>query len=490
MCLYDPNRDTRIEVDASGYAIGGVLAQLQDDGKWHPIAYHSESMSDTERNYEIYDKEMLAIIHALTTWRHYLEGLPKTFEIQSDHKNLEYWRKAQHLTRRQARWALYLSRFDFVISHKPGTSNGRADALSRRPDHRVDDADDNLAQVVLCHDQFRVLAACRGHAAVVADKAILRQIHECPSKDAEVVDALKKIEKLGPAGLRRDLVDWNVEQGLLLYRGQVYIPKDVALRTKIVKLHHDSPPAGHPGQAKTLELVSRNYWWPNMGKFIRDYVDTCDTCRRTKPGRGKSHGQLKPNEIPDGPGQVVTCDYIVGLPLVDGHNAIQVMVDRHDKLAHLIPCNEEIDAQGAADIFIREYFRLHGLPRKIISDRGPQFAADLFRGILKGLGVESALSTAYHPQTDGQTERLNQEIEAYLRAFCSQRRDDWVQWLPIAEYALNSRVHSATGYSPFYLTFGYEPQFHVPANPNTYVPEADARLTQLAKAREDATAAL
>ena len=162
---------------------------------------------------------MLAIIRALTTWRHYLEGLPKTFEIQSDHKNLEYWRKAQHLTRRQARWALYLSRFDFVISHKPGTSNGRADALSRRPDHRVDDADDNLAQVVLRHDQFRVLVARRGHAAVVADKAVLRQIRKCPSKDAEVVDALKKIEKLGPAGLRRDLVDWNVEQGLLLYRG-------------------------------------------------------------------------------------------------------------------------------------------------------------------------------------------------------------------------------------------------------------------------------
>ena len=490
LCMYDPNKDTRIEVDASGYATGGVLAQLQDDGKWHPVAFHSESMSEAERNYEIYDKEMLAIIRALEAWRHYLEGLPRRFEIQSDHKNLEYWRTAQHLTRRQARWALYLSRFDFEITHKPGTSNGRADALSRRPDHQKDDADDNLDQIVLRPEQFRLLAARRGHNAVVADKALLKRIRTCSEREQEVAEALQKVEKLGPARLQSDLVDWNVEQGLILYRGKVYVPKDEALRTEIVRIHHDLPPAGHPGQWKTLELVSRNYWWPGMGKFVKEYVGTCDTCRRTKPVRSRPQGLLKPNEIPERPGQIVTCDYIVGLPEIDGHNAIQLMADRHGKLVHLVPCSDEIDAGGAADVFIREYFRLHGLPRKIISDRGPQFAADLFRAILKGLGIESALSTAYHPQTDGQSERFNQEGEAYLRAFCSQRRDDWVKWLPIAEYALNARVHSSTGYSPFFLMYGYEPQFLVPANPDTPVPAANERLAELAKAREDATAAL
>ena len=129
LAIYDPDCNTRVEVDASGFATGAVLSQEGEDGKWHPVAFHSESMNNTECNYEIYDSEMLAIIRALQAWRHYLEGLPSVFEIQSDHKNLEYWRTAQNLTRRQARWALYLSRFDFVISHKPGTSNGRADAL-------------------------------------------------------------------------------------------------------------------------------------------------------------------------------------------------------------------------------------------------------------------------------------------------------------------------------------------------------------------------
>ncbi len=183
LALYNPEQETHIEVDVSGYTTGGVLAQLQDDGKWHPIAYHSESMSDIERNYEIYDKEMLAIICALETWHHYLEGLPQRFKIQSNHENLVFWHMAQHLTHRQARWALYLSHFDSAITHKPGTLNGRADALSCCVDHCADDVEDNLAQVVLQPEHIRILAVRRGHASVVVDKALLHKIWACPMHD-------------------------------------------------------------------------------------------------------------------------------------------------------------------------------------------------------------------------------------------------------------------------------------------------------------------
>ncbi|PIL29076.1 hypothetical protein GSI_09124 [Ganoderma sinense ZZ0214-1] len=313
LSMYDPDCKTRIEVDASGYATGAVLSQEGEDGKWHPVAFHSESMSDAERNYEIYDKEMLAIIRALQAWRHLMI-----------------------LKVSLARWALYLSQFEFVILHKPGTSNGRADALSRRPDHQTDDADDNLDRVLLQPDHFRVLAAKRGHMSVVPEKALLRRIRECGEREQEVADALSKLDKLGPARLQNDLVDWNTEQGLLLYRGRVYVPKDDALRAEIVRIHHDLPPAGHPGQAKTVELVTRNYWWPGMVKFIKDYVETCDTCRRGKTSHAKPHGPLQPNEVPDGPGQVVTCDFITGLPDVDGYNALQLIADRHT-LVSLFP---------------------------------------------------------------------------------------------------------------------------------------------------------
>ena len=199
-------------------------------------------------------------------------------------------------------------------------------------------------------------------------------------------------------------MDWNSEQGLLLYRGKVYVPKDDALRTEIVHIHHYLPPAEHPGQSKTLEMVTQNYWWPGIAKFVKDYVETYDTCRCGKTSHAKPQGPLQPNEIPDGPGQIVTTDFITGLPDVNGYNAIQLITDRHGKMLYLISCTEEITAEGAADNFIREYFRLHGLPCKIISDRGPQFSGKLFRAVLKGLGIEGAMSTAYHPQKDGQSE--------------------------------------------------------------------------------------
>ena len=116
----------------------------------------------------------------------------------------------------------------------------------------------------------------------MADKALLKRIHTCSEREQEVAEAVQKVEKLGPARLHSDLIDWNIEQGLILYRGKIYILKDKALRTEIVRIHHDLPPAGHPGQWKTLELVSCNYWWPGMGKFVKEYIGTCDTCRRTK----------------------------------------------------------------------------------------------------------------------------------------------------------------------------------------------------------------
>ena len=131
-------------------------------------------------------------------------------------------------------------------------------------------------------------------------------------------------------------------------------------------------------------------------------------------------------------------------------------------MIHLIPCTEEIDAKGAVQNFVREHFYLDRLLRKIISDRGPQFSSKLFHTILKGLGIESAMSTTYHPQTDGQSEQWNQKIEVYLWMYCSQCRIDWVKWLPIAKFAFNSHKHSLTGYLPFYLIYGFEPQFHIP----------------------------
>lgn len=490
LAMWDFDRPTRVETDASGFAVGGVLEQQAEDGTWHPVAYRSEAMTETERNYEIYDRELMAIVRAFEDWRHYLEGLPGKFVVFSDHKNLEYWKTARNLTRRQARWSLFLSRFHFEIIPKPGKTMGKSDTLSRQGQHEVKDEEDNLSQVVLNPEMFRAAASQRGQASVVPDQKLLQRIRECSEKDVEVAEALAKVQNLGPRLLKRGLEEWNTENGLLLFRGKVYVPKDLELRKELVRLHHDIPAVGHPGRYKTLELLSRNYWWPSMSKFVHEYVDTCDICQRTKIFPAPLHAPLKPLDPPNAPWESVTTDFIVKLPESEGFDSITVVVDRTTAQTHFYPCRETMKTPEHVQGYISNVFRYHGLPKQMISDRGSVFASKFLQALYEAIGIKSSMSTAYHPQTDGKTERVNQEIEQYLRTFCAYRQDDWVQWLPIAEFALNSRVHSSTGKAPFELIYGYIPEFQVPANPTTMVPEANERLRALKEAQEDAKAAL
>lgn len=200
LVMWDPERPLRMETDASGFATGGVLLQQQPDGNWHPVAYRSASMLPAERNYEIYDREMLAIIEALKDWRHFLEGLEQPFEIVSDHSNLTYWRTAQDLSRRQARWALYLSRFDFRLVYRPGATN-MADPLTRLPHHHISDADDNTAQVVLDPSRFATLAA----TSLVVRNPLEQRIRDASGREALVLAALDRLRRAGPSRLANGL---------------------------------------------------------------------------------------------------------------------------------------------------------------------------------------------------------------------------------------------------------------------------------------------
>ena len=486
LVMWDPEKETRLEVDASGFATGGVISQKADDGLWHPVAYRSESMAPAERNYEIYDREMLAIIRGLEDWRHFLEGLPQPFEIITDHQNLEYWKTAQDLSRRQARWSLYLSRFDFKLTHKAGTQNAKADALTRRADHQVSDAEDNRAQVVLKPEHFVRIAATHTHTV---DLSLETQVRNGSKHEAEVLRGLDSLRKKGPRRLTDGTLEWEEEDGLVYYRGKLYIPADAGLRNQVVKQCHDSVTAGHPGRHGTIELVSRLYWWPGLAAFVTKYVAGCDQCQRMKSAPHPK-GTLQPNEVPEGPWQIIGVDLITGLPKSKGYDAIATYVDHNTKQVHVIPVESTINAEGVADVHVREVFRLHGLPKKIFSDRGPQFAARVTRALYKKLGIEIGLTTAYHPAANGQVERMNKEIEQFLRLFVSQRQDDWAELLPIGEFVLNSRLNSSTGHSPFELMYGYQPDFTLPVGRSSNIPALDQRLEKLREARKDAEAAL
>jgi hypothetical protein len=478
----------KLEADSSGYATGAVLSQLGPDDKWHPVAYYSKSLTPTERNYDVHDKEMLAIMRGLEEYRHLLEGTQHVFEIWTDHKNLEYFMTAKKLNRRQARWSLYLSRFNFTMHHRPGKQSLKPDALSRRPDHEKGD-NDNDNVILLKPDYFKIQALRQGHVLLTGDEnGLLRRIRNSKEWDETVVKAMEELEKSGQR--RMDGEEWSREQGLILFRGKVYVPKDMDLRRHLVSLHHDTPVTGHPGRWKTLELVTRNYWWPGISRYVASYVKGCDRCNRTKTFPAKLAGRLVPNPVPQDIWQIITVDLIEGLPESQGFDSIMVVVDRLSKMMHAIPTNKTVTSEGVARHFRDHVWKLHGLPEQVISDRGTQFVSGFMKELYTLLGIKMAPSTAYHPQTDGQTERVNQEIEQYLRVFVNHRQDDWAEWLPLAEFTHNNRIQASTRQTPFMLNSGKHPRMGVEPGRVTKNESVDNFVTRMKASRKEAEAAL
>jgi hypothetical protein len=194
--------------------------------------------------------------------------------------------------------------------------------------------------------------------------------------------------------------------------------------------------------------------------------------------------------VPEGPWQMIGVDLITGLPQVGEHDAIAVYIDHYSKQVHVVPTVSDLDAEGMADIHYWEIFQLHSVPAKIVSDRGPQFAAHLMKALYSKLGITHMLTTAYHPQSNGQTKRANQEVEHHLRLFTNARHDDWVTHIPTAEFVLNSHLHSAHQITPFEVMYGYCPNFTIPTGPPFQFPALDSRLRGLRDTRKDSEAAL
>ena len=239
----DIDKKIRMEVDASDYATGGVLSMECGDGLWRPVAFLSKSLNEMERNYEIHDKEMLAIIRGLEAWRHLLEGAQYKFEIWTDHKNLEYFMKVQKLNQRQARWALYLSRFDFTLKHVAGSKMGKADRLSKRADWKVGTDKDNENQIFIKDQWIRNM-----YKVVVEgpEVEIVEKIRKARSKDEDIVRVVEEMKKAGVKKLRGN--EWKIEGDLVLKEGKVYMLKDEELRVEIIRLHHDVPATEHGGR--------------------------------------------------------------------------------------------------------------------------------------------------------------------------------------------------------------------------------------------------
>jgi len=244
----------------------------------------------------------------------------------------------------------------------------------------------------------------------------------------------------------------------MLKEGKVYVLKDEKLRAEVIRLHHDTPIGRHGGQWKTTELVTRNFWWLGLSREVKQYVEECNVCQRNKNRTQAPAGKLMPNSIPEKLWSHISANFIMKLLLAQGYDSVLVVVDRLIKMAHFIPTTEKTTAGGLARLFRDNVWKLHSLPESIISDRGPQFAAGVMRELNAMLGIDSKLSTAFHLQTDGQTERMNQELEQYLRMFIDRQQEEWPEWLGTAEFAYNNKIQTSTKVSPFKANSGQDPR--------------------------------
>jgi hypothetical protein len=451
---FDPELENVIETDASDRAIGAVHSQVQKDGKLKLIAFYSRKLSPAELNYEIHDKELLAIVAALQEWRVCLEGSKHQVQVYTDHKNLLTFTKTKTLNRRQVRWSETLANYNIKILYRRGKDNGRADALSRRPDYFDGEEDREHTIFRETPDGLEYNHRELNATYTVEEEGIIQEIKGAYNKDKLAKDWIEH-----PPEDR----GFKSKDGILYFEGKIYVPSGT-MRDKVVSEHHDPVLYGHPGIGKTLEHITRNFYFPGMRKRVEDYVKRCADCNMNKPDRHKPYGSMKTPTIPTRAWKSIAWDFITKLPESTEpmtkvkYDSILVVTDRLTKYCYFLPYMEKSTAEELSYTFLRTVVAQHGLPDEIISDRGTTFTSKFWKSLVEQLGVKHKLSTAYHPQTDGQTERMNQTLEQYLRHYINFRQNDWVSLLPIAQLAYNRTTTETTKVSPFFANYGYEPE--------------------------------
>ena len=458
--LHYPDFDRPFEV-VSDASLNGTGAVLMQDSR--PVAFTSKKLSPAERNYSTGEQELLGVVNALREWRCYLLST-RAFTLVTDHHPLTYLKTQANLSRRQARWVEFLEQFNFDWLYRPGRLNVVADALSRHP---------SLAAAVVC---------ATSTSRNPPNDTLMTRIIDAAGRDTWFQNPANTSKLLSnPRGF------YQREGGECEYR--VVIPNDPDLKREIISRSHSDLLAGHPGRDRTIELIERTFWWPTLRADVADYVAMCDSCQRNKAAPGKTAGLSHPLPIPERPWQSVSMDFIVGLPQTKkGHNAITVFVDRLTKMVHLRPCKKTMDAEETADLFFDAVTRLHGMPETIVSDRDSKFTGAFFPALLKRVGTKQNMSTAFHPETDGQTERMNRILGDMLRNYVDRDPVTWDKFLGPAEFAMNNLKNRSVGSTPFYLNYGFHPRTPLQLELGDSVPAskhyADTYAERLAMAKK------
>ena len=427
----DPDSPFFVVTDASDYAVGASLELNTDTGR-RPVAFFSHRLSDQERKYPVHERELFAIVLALRVWRHHLYGSNFTVACSTDHRPLQHFMKQSNLSPRQVRWQQYLSEYNLEVHYVPGSTNTFADGLSRRPDLRL-----------------MLISAFIPYDNVLSE--IKDGLHQTPEG--------KRMISKGRAKCNND---FSYCHGLVYYvhnsAHRIYVPDYHGLRSKLLHDFHDLEVAGHFGWNKTYHALAQHYNWPDMSTAVQDYVRRCPVCQRSKASK-QPKPDLHPLPTPRRPFSWITLDWVSALPKSKGGNdGYLAIIDRFSKWAIVIPCTKHMSTAQLIELLYDKVFSWVGLPDCILGDRDSRLTADRIKRVMRSISVRLFHSTAYHPQTDGQTENFHRTFLSMLRAFVSKHQDDWEELVPSMLYAYHNTIHSATGFTPHKLLFGWSPR--------------------------------
>ncbi|KAA3483692.1 DNA/RNA polymerases superfamily protein [Gossypium australe] len=428
----ESGKEFTIFSDASLNGLGCVLMQ---EGK--VIAYASRQLKPHEKNYPTHDLELAAIVFALKIWRHYLFG--EKCHIYSDHKSLKYLMTQKDLNLRQRRWLELLKDYELVIDYHPGKANVVADALSQK--------------------SLFAVRALNAQMAMSDDGSILAELQARPMFIQQICDAQKVDKKLIAIriqcgnGTESDFqIDAN---NCLNYKSRLCVPKDSDLIQMILNEAHSGRLSIHSGSTKMYNDLKQFYWWPGMKRDISEFVSKCLIYQQVKAEHQVPSGLLQSIMIPEWKWDRITMDFVSGLLMTPSKkDAIWVIVDRLTKSAHFVPVRTDYSLDKLAELYVSQIVRLHGVPSSIVSDRDPRFTSRFWKRLQDALGTKLHFSTAFHPQSDGQSERTILILEDMLRCCVLEFEGTWERYLPLVKFAYNNSFQSSIKMAPYEALYG------------------------------------